>query len=108
MIKRHATFAAASLLVAATPALAADGAQVFQDLKCNTCHAVPAAGIEAKLSKVPGGNLPKEGASHDAAWYTGFLKKEIQLDGKDHKKSFKGSDEELQAVVDWLVGLHGK
>jgi len=108
VLTRNVIFVTASMFIAASPVLAADGAQVFQDLKCNTCHAVPAASIESKLSKMPGGTLPKEGETHDAAWFTSFLKKEIKLDGKEHKKTFKGSDEELKAVADWLVGLQGK
>ena len=31
------------------------------------------------------------------------MKREIDKDGKEHKKEFKGSDEELQALVDWLL-----
>jgi cytochrome c5 len=102
------TLAILSLLTLAAPAaFAADGAQVFTDLKCSGCHSVPAAGITAKLKSAPGGVLPPEGVKRDAAWYTGFLEHKIELDGKKHKKAFKGSDEELKTLVDWLMQLQG-
>ena len=28
---------------------------------------------------------------------------EVEQEGKAHKKKFKGSDEELQVLVDWLL-----
>jgi hypothetical protein len=34
-----------------------------------------------------------------------FLKKIEKLEGRKHKKKFKGSDEDLQAISDWLGTL---
>jgi Cytochrome c len=82
------------------------GQTVFLAQKCNLCHAVPAAGIEAKTEsdKMRGKDLggKVEGEFADIA---AFVRKEGERDGKDHKKPFKGTDEELQAILDWLGSL---
>ena len=87
------------------PAL--DGQALFTEThKCNMCHGVPAAEIEAKMKsekmKGPelGGKLEKE-LEEIAA----YVRKESEIDGVAHKKEFKGTDEELQAIVDWLATL---
>ena len=82
-----------------------DGQAAFTAQKCNMCHSVPQADIEAKMKseKLKGPDLPA--AARDAEWLTGFLKREVQLNGADHKKEFKGTDEELQAIAAWLGTL---
>ena len=92
----------------ATPASAdemSDGQAVFAAQKCNMCHSVPSLEIVAtsKSAKMKGPDLPA--GERDEAWLAGFLKREIQLDEKDHKKQFKGTEEELQAVAAWLLTL---
>ncbi len=79
------------------------GQQLFLDMKCNMCHAVPTVGIEAKTSseKMKGPDIVDLKVERD--WMFKFLKREVQKDGAQHKKEFKGSDEELQALVDWLL-----
>ena len=37
-----------------------------------------------------------------------YLRKEGELDGKTHKKGFKGTDEELQTILDWLGSLEAQ
>ncbi len=81
----------------------ADGKAVFEAQKCNMCHSVSSAGIEAKSEKMFKGDLVNLADKYDAKWLVQYLKKEVQLDGEDHNKEFKGSDEELQALVDWLL-----
>ena len=106
----------------------ADGKQVFLDMKCNKCHTIKSAAI-TQLPKAPAEpgeeedeeEAPKEptdlsklddqvmkapeGAKeHVKKW----LKKEVQHTTKEgklvkHKKLFKGSDADLQALVDFLV-----
>ena len=82
-----------------------DGQKLFTAQKCNMCHAVPAVGVTAvmKSKKMQGPALPDE--SRDSDWIVSFLKREIQLNEKDHKKEFKGTDEDLQAVAAWLATL---
>ncbi|MDH3744822.1 MAG: hypothetical protein OES47_06955 [Acidobacteriota bacterium] len=77
--------------------------------KCNMCHGVPAAEIEAKTKsekmKGPelGGKIEVEFAKIAA-----YLRKEADLDGESHSKGFKGTDEELQAIIDWLGSLEAQ
>lgn len=82
-----------------------DGQKLFTAQKCNMCHAVPEVGVTAimKSKKMQGPALPSE--TRDSDWIVSFLKREIQLNDKDHKKEFKGTDEELQAVAAWLISL---
>ncbi|MBL7128153.1 MAG: cytochrome c [Ignavibacteria bacterium] len=82
-----------------------DGKQIFEDEKCNLCHSVSTVGIEAKTKKeaFKGPDLVNLADSFEADWIVKYLKKEADKDGKSHKKPFKGTDEELQALVDWLL-----
>ena len=102
-------------LSAGTAGATADGEEaagraLFVDThKCSMCHAVPAAGIEAKTKSASmkgadlGGKLEVEIEKLAA-----YLRKEAELDGKAHKKAFKGTDEELQAILDWLGSLEAQ
>jgi hypothetical protein len=93
--------------ISGTPAEESTGGDAGQELflaqKCNMCHAVAKAGIEAKTKseKMKGPELPAR--SYDAAELGKFLAKEGQIDDKDHKgKAFKMSEEELATLVAWL------
>ena len=81
------------------------GHQAFVTLKCNMCHAVSSAGIEAKTKseKMFGGDLVDLGAEWEAKKLASYMNQEMEKDGKPHKKEFKGTDEELQVLVDWLL-----
>ena len=81
------------------------GQQAFQDVKCNMCHGVSTVGIESKTKseKMMGPDLVNLGKEWDAEKLTAYMNREIDKDGKEHKKEFKGTDEELQALVDWLL-----
>ena len=81
---------------------ALDGKAVFLAEKCNTCHGVPAAGIEAKVKseKMKGPDLP---ACHtEGEWMASYLRQEEVEGHPKHKQAFKGSDEELGAVIEWI------
>jgi mono/diheme cytochrome c family protein len=101
------TFVAAVVIAGyAFPALAEEKpAEVFTGQRCNLCHSVKAAGIEAKVPKPKGPDLSKVGATRDAKWIHDFLKQQVKLDEKKHPLPFKGSDEQLGAVADWLAGM---
>lgn len=104
-----ALVAVASLTPGVAPAYAEDdpGQAAFMAQKCNTCHSVEAVGIEAKVKseKMKGPDLSKVATRHDAEWIAQYIKKEVDLDGKKHTKGFTGSDEELQAIIDWFEKL---
>lgn len=95
----------AIFVVAPVAAEDGDGKAVFEAQKCDLCHAVSSAGIEAttKSEKLKGPDLTGVGDRFEKDWIVKYIKKEADKDGKPHTKPFKGSDEELQALVDWLL-----
>jgi cytochrome c5 len=80
-----------------------DGKKVFVDSKCNMCHTVKSAGIESKKSDAT--DLSTVGKDKTTEFLMKYLKKETKLNDKDHKSSFKGSEDELKTLVDWLLTL---
>ena len=83
------------------------GQTAFIGNECNMCHSIDSLGIErtSKSEKMQAGDLSNVGAEHDAAWIVQYVKKEVQLEDADHKKTYKGTDEDLQAIADWLATL---
>lgn len=79
------------------------GKKIFIDNKCNMCHTVKSAGIESKKSIAT--DLSNAGAVMKAEDMIKYLKKEMKLNDKDHKTAFKGSDEDLKKLVEWLSTL---
>ena len=80
-----------------------DGKAVFLAQKCNMCHSVPAAEITAKTTseKMKGPDLPSASELDDAGMAQ-YLKKETELNGALHKKEFKGTDDELKALIPFV------
>jgi mono/diheme cytochrome c family protein len=88
---------------AAVAADAPDGQAVFMAEKCNLCHSVNGAGIEAKTKsdKLKGPDL--SGYEPPAGFdVSAFVRKQMDKDGESHRREFKGTDEELQALLSWL------
>lgn len=83
-----------------------DGKKIFVDNKCNMCHTVTSAGIESKKSDAV--DLSTVGKDKTVEFLSKYLKKEAKLNDKDHKSSFKGTDEDLTKLVDWLLTLKGE
>jgi cytochrome c551/c552 len=83
-----------------------DGKQIFVNNKCSMCHTITSAGIESKKSDAV--DLSAVGKDQTVEFLMKFLKKEAKLNDKDHKSSFKGSDEDLKTLVDWLLTLKGE
>lgn len=87
------------------------GQKVFTEAKCQMCHTIYAAGIgeppaeDAKKDKSGPPDLSMTGVSRTAEWLSLFLQKKETLNDKQHMMSFKGSDEELTTLVDWLLTL---
>lgn len=86
----------------------ADGKEKFLEYKCNKCHSVDSHKIEQTKEKQKGGDLSEVGKTRDADWMMKYIKKEVTNDeDKKHKGKFKGTDEELKAIVDWCATLKG-
>ncbi len=96
--------------IRSSASLRADGREVFLGSRCDSCHSVSTAGIEAKAKSaaMKGPDLVGLSGQRDAAWLTRYLHKQENLDGKSHKVAFKGSDEELAALIDWLLEQKSK
>lgn len=100
------SFAALALVAWAGPAQAdgKSGKDLFLVSKCNSCHSVAPAGIEAKVTseKMRGPDLA--GRPDPARFDTlvGYLRKTEKIEGKEHKAEWKGSDEDLKAILTWL------
>ncbi len=93
------------VLLAPANADAQDGKAVFLEKKCNVCHAIESQEVE-KTSKVKGSDLSDAGNTVESAeWLKGFLLKENESEAGKHKKTWKGTDEEMDAVIGWVMGL---
>ena len=97
------TGAALTVEPIATPALE-DGKEAYVK-HCGECHGVKVARISptTKNADDRGSDLTGIGEKYQSDWLKKYVMEEEELDGKSHKKKFKGSDEELQVLVDWLL-----
>jgi len=80
-----------------------DGKKIFIDNKCNMCHTVKSVGIESKKSDAIDIVQLEEGKN--AEFWIQYLMKKEKLNGKDHKTAFKGKEEDLKKLVDWMLTL---
>jgi cytochrome c1 len=98
----------------ATAAEKIPGMEHFLAQGCNQCHSVKSAGIEVKSDgEKPeleeGGPVPPDlsgvGKKHDSKFLHLFVTKQVELHDKKHMKKFKGTPEELDELVNWLLTL---
>ena len=85
-----------------------DGKTIFMGKKCNSCHSIEVAGITKKTSsssKTGPPDLSDEGSKRDSTFLANWLEKKETIKGKKHLLKFAGSDEELKALVQWLITL---
>jgi cytochrome c2 len=75
------------------------GKEVYDAKKCGLCHTVDGSGGKR------GGDLSDVGDKRDAEWLTKYLKDPKALLPEAKMPVFKGSDEELQDLVAYLMSL---
>lgn len=97
-------------IASAGPTLAEEkpaGQIAFVELKCNTCHPVASLEIErtGKSDRMKGPDLSTVGDEREADWLKLYLLKEADLDGDKHQLTFRGDEQQLDAIVAWLVTL---
>ena len=90
------------LSATATFAGAPDGRAIFLSQKCNMCHSVSSAGIEAtvKAEKMKGPDLV--GVAAEAPALKDYLMQKSEMNGKKHPKKAGGSEDDLKALIDWI------
>jgi mono/diheme cytochrome c family protein len=80
-----------------------DGKKIFVDKKCGTCHSVTSQDLTSK--KKDASDLSDAGEKGNAEFMAKYLTKKEKIDGKEHKAAWKGTDEELKTLSEWLAGL---
>jgi cytochrome c553 len=80
-----------------------DAKQVFLDARCDRCHGVATAGVEARKPRAS--DLSHAGATRDAAWIRDYILRNELIDDSQHPVAWKGSDAELDTLVAWLASL---
>lgn len=78
------------------------GQKAFVSNKCNMCHSVSAAGV---TTKGKGGDLSTIGKTHKAEFIKAYVTKKEKVNGKEHKATWKGTDQELTDLSNWLGSL---
>lgn len=84
------------------------GQKVFVDQKCMTCHSVEPANLISKSTKKDIPDLSKIEGELDADFLKLYLMKKEKLHDKDHPMAFKGSEDDLASIVDWIIELNKK
>jgi cytochrome c2 len=94
---------------------APSGKDLFTKYKCTMCHSIKAEGIEAKpagggaegTAKIV--DLSDVGSKVESAqWIQDYLLKKVEKDGKKHRVLFKGTEEELKTLAEWLFSLKAR
>jgi len=75
------------------------GAQVYADKKCALCHSIKGKGGKS------GGDLTDVGAKRDVAWLKQFTRNPKSVMPNAKMPSFRGSEEELDAVAAYMASL---
>jgi cbb3-type cytochrome oxidase cytochrome c subunit len=94
------------------PAAAAPGKTAFVDQKCNRCHSI----LSEKVELTAGGyvkskekNIPPDlsgvGAKHPAEWIFKYVKRTETREGVKHAGVYRGNDEQLKLLSEWLATL---
>ncbi len=110
-----ASFAVEAEEVEAKEVAVPAGQQVFVAQKCQMCHTVFSAGIgeppaeDAKEEEEEEAEGPPDlslaGTGRTAEWLSLFLQKKEALNEKKHMMKFKGTDEELAVLANWILTL---
>ena len=80
-----------------------DGQQVFTENKCLKCHSVESLQLETTGKKPV--DLSEIGGKFENDFLAKYLHKEEMINDKKHKIEFKGTEEELTLLINWLQTL---
>lgn len=93
------TLAAGFAWAQGNQALVAKGQRIYQEKKCAVCHAIKGQGAKS------GPDLTAVGSKRDVEWLKAFLKDPKAANPKAKMLAFKGTDEELEALVAYMASL---
>src|SRR5512132_2591130 len=85
-----------SAQAAADPAL---GEKIYSAKRCGACHLIQGKGGKS------GPPLSDIASKRDAQWLKAFLKDPKAINPESKMSPFKGTDEELEALVSYLLSL---
>jgi putative heme-binding domain-containing protein len=80
-------------------ALVEKGQKLYTEKKCSICHKID--GVGGKI----GPDLSDVGNRRDAEWIKRFLKAPKSVNPETKMPPFKGTDEELEPLVSYLMSL---
>jgi mono/diheme cytochrome c family protein len=104
MLMSALVLAATEAWAQADSALIAKGEKTFADKKCVLCHVIKEkGGTVGPLARGP--DLSTVGAQRDAQWLKAFMKDPKAENSKAKMMSFKGTEEELEALVVYMGSL---
>lgn len=75
------------------------GKQFYTEKKCGLCHTVDGSGGKK------GGDLSDVGSKRDAEWLTKYMRDPKSIIPEAKMPAFRGTDEELNALVAYLMSL---
>ena len=76
------------------------GRDLFISSKCQACHTVTTQQLVSKNARAKSLDVL---AYPEAPGLKRYLQREAGINGKLHSLAFKGSEEELNILVDWLI-----
>lgn len=80
------------------------GRKIFIEKKCNACHSVEVVGLKKKPNQKPP-DLSSIGSELNSSFIAAYLRQKETLHDKKHLAAFKGNDEDLQTLAQWLDSL---
>ena len=105
-----------------SPAFAGEkGREIFIEYGCNKCHSIKALGMTIVESEEEPDededdddygeeereppDLSDVGLKRDGKFIAKYMRKKVAIEGRKHKKRFKGTKAELKIIRDWLLTL---
>lgn len=86
--------------------------ELFIEARCVRCHSIMSEGVEPLRSTLREGkkirDLSSSGGHHDKEWIKKWLKQEVRHRGKRHPAYWKGPDDKLDEIAEFVSNLKSK
>jgi hypothetical protein len=80
-----------------------DGKSIFLTSGCKMCHSVPSQGIVAKATSKRMKGPDIAGITAEPSQLGRYLRGQTEKNGVPHMKAFKGTAEQLELLVAWVL-----